>query len=356
VSGANPAVTRYAGLARSAGNRYKIDPAVLLADINQESGGHEATSATGARGLTQFEPATAAEYGVKFGTSPQDVESQINGQAKYLAALGGSKNIKAALEGYYTGQAGSSAGAGYASSVLAQVPNYKGLVGGAEIGSAGAAATPAAGGENSAQLADFQSLLSQLGSTKAAPQSYGAIAAPAAAADAGPTLGPVPAPIQQAASTSTSPSSLLSLVQKLGADATPETSSSTSASPRLPSGSGVAPNAKGGVGFTPAPGTNYSNGSEAQIASRANELAKALGIKVTGVSGYRSPQHSVAVGGFADDPHTKGEASDTPGIENVPEAVLNKYGLERPFSKIVNGKQTNPAEADHIQLLGSHKG
>ena len=31
---------------------------------------------------------------------------------------------------------------------------------------------------------------------------------------------------------------------------------------------------------------------------------------IYGISGYRTPAHSVAVGGFADDPHTKGEAED----------------------------------------------
>jgi len=51
------------------------------------------------------------------------------------------------------------------------------------------------------------------------------------------------------------------------------------------------------------------------------------------------------VGGFANDPHTQGQASDTPGIEGVPESTLNHYGLTRPFG--------GAAEADHIQLLGS---
>jgi hypothetical protein len=37
-----------------------------------------------------------------------------------------------------------------------------------------------------------------------------------------------------------------------------------------------------------------------------------------------------------------GEASDTPGIEGVPEATLLRFGLTRPFP--------GPAEADHIQL------
>jgi hypothetical protein len=105
---------------------------------------------------------------------------------------------------------------------------------------------------------------------------------------------------------------------------------------------GVAPEPSGEYGFFPAPGTNYSAGEEPAIAARLNALGKALHLHMIGLSGYRSPQHSVEVGGFADDPHTHGEASDTPGVEGVPEAVLLRFGLTRPFP--------GPAEADHIQL------
>src|SRR5207237_9999209 len=95
-------------------------------------------------------------------------------------------------------------------------------------------------------------------------------------------------------------------------------------------------------GFFQAPGTNYSVGSEPEIASRLDRLGKALHIHLVGISGYRSPQHSVEVGGFANDPHTRGEASDTPGVEGVSEATLNRFGLTRPFA--------GASEADHIQL------
>lgn len=95
-------------------------------------------------------------------------------------------------------------------------------------------------------------------------------------------------------------------------------------------------------GFFPAAGTNYSVGEEPEIAARLDRLGKALHLHLIGISGYRSPQHSVEVGGFADDPHTRGEASDTPGVEGVPEQTLLQFGLTRPFP--------GPAEADHIQL------
>lgn len=101
----------------------------------------------------------------------------------------------------------------------------------------------------------------------------------------------------------------------------------------------------GEYGFFQAAGTNYSVGEEPQIAARLNTLGKALHLHLIGVSGYRTPQHSVEVGGFANDPHTRGEASDTPGVEGVPEATLNRFGLTRPFG--------GAAEADHIQLQGS---
>jgi peptidoglycan hydrolase CwlO-like protein len=107
-------------------------------------------------------------------------------------------------------------------------------------------------------------------------------------------------------------------------------------------GSGFTPHG-GSSGFFPAAGTNYSVNEEPQIAARLDQLGRALGIHLIGISGYRTPQHSMEVGGFADDPHTKGEASDTPGIEGVSEGTLEQFGLTRPFSAA--------SEADHIQLL-----
>jgi peptidoglycan hydrolase CwlO-like protein len=102
---------------------------------------------------------------------------------------------------------------------------------------------------------------------------------------------------------------------------------------------------QGSSGFFPAAGTDYSVGEEPTLAQHLNALGIALHIHLIGISGYRSPQHSVEVGGFADDPHTRGEASDTPGVEGVPQATLARFGLIRPFP--------GAAEADHIQLLGS---
>ncbi len=102
---------------------------------------------------------------------------------------------------------------------------------------------------------------------------------------------------------------------------------------------------QGEYGFFQAPGTDYSVGEEPTLLAHLNALGIALHLHLIGISGYRSPEHSVEVGGFANDPHTRGEASDTPGVEGVPQATLARFGLIRPFP--------GAAEADHIQLLGS---
>jgi peptidoglycan hydrolase CwlO-like protein len=94
-------------------------------------------------------------------------------------------------------------------------------------------------------------------------------------------------------------------------------------------------------GFFQGAGTNYSVNQEPIIAARLDALGKALHLHLIGISGYRTPQHSVEVGGFADDPHTQGIASDTPGVEGVPEATLLQFCLTRPFG--------GAREADHIQ-------
>lgn len=113
-------------------------------------------------------------------------------------------------------------------------------------------------------------------------------------------------------------------------------------------GGNAVPDEHGGGGFTPGPGTDYTVGQEPQLARRLDALGRALHLKLTGISGYRTPQHSVSVGGFADDPHTRGQASDTPGIQGVAEATLNRFGLTRPFP--------GASEADHIQLQNGGNG
>lgn len=71
----------YQPLFESAGERWNVDPALLAAVAQTESGFDPgAVSPVGAQGLMQFMPATAAEMGV----DPSDPASAIDGAARYL--------------------------------------------------------------------------------------------------------------------------------------------------------------------------------------------------------------------------------------------------------------------------------
>ena len=112
-----------------------------------------------------------------------------------------------------------------------------------------------------------------------------------------------------------------------------------------------------GPGFVADPGTSQTEGQLPILTARLDALGKALGVTIYGISGYRTPAHSVAVGGFADDPHTKGEAEDI-GVNSllrssaaqISEAELAKFGLYRPFDP---SDDPNNTEVNHIQLIPS---
>jgi hypothetical protein len=75
----------YANLFTQAGSRYGLDPSLLAAVAQQESGfDSRATSPAGAQGLMQFMPATASGLGI----NPLDPASAIDGAARYLSSLG----------------------------------------------------------------------------------------------------------------------------------------------------------------------------------------------------------------------------------------------------------------------------
>jgi hypothetical protein len=113
--------------------------------------------------------------------------------------------------------------------------------------------------------------------------------------------------------------------------------------------------ASSGPGFVADPGTSQTEGQLPILTSRLNALAIWLHITIYGISGYRTPAHSVAVGGYADDPHTKGEAEDI-GVNSllrssaaqISEAELARFGLYRPFDPTDNPGNT---EVNHIQLI-----
>jgi hypothetical protein len=347
-SAANPKA-----IVAEAAGKYGISPSILWGLYGTETsfGKDVSTSSAGAVGPFQFEPATAKGLGV----DPYDFKSAAFGAAKYLSQYK-SRGVGGMLSAYNAGPAGGYQ-SGYVDTTLQNAKSY---------GNGEKVSLPA------------QSPASK-GATLSAPKLPGIPATPSKEvtsldkpafekAQKASIVGKLLASEPESGGNPLLSSGLATTVAPVASEyqttrTIPGTPVASSASPAkaqpvgpLPAGTGRVPDAKGAIGFTPGPGTNYTYGKESEIAERANKLAVALGLKLTGVSGYRSPQHSVAVGGFADDPHTRGEASDTPGIESVPEAVLNKYGLERPFSKIVNGEQTDPKEADHIQLLGSYKG
>jgi len=110
-----------------------------------------------------------------------------------------------------------------------------------------------------------------------------------------------------------------------------------------------------GWGFVADPGTIQNVGELPIITRDLNALGISLHVTIYGISGYRSPAHSVAVGGYADDPHTKGEAEDI-GVNSllrssaaqVTEAELAKFGLYRPFDPTDDPDNT---EVNHVQLI-----
>jgi hypothetical protein len=110
-------------------------------------------------------------------------------------------------------------------------------------------------------------------------------------------------------------------------------------------------------GFVADPGTIQNVGQLPQLTAELGALAKALGVTIYGISGYRTPVHSVAVGGFANDPHTRGLAEDI-GVNSllrssaaqISETELARFGMYRPFDPT---DDPSNSEVNHIQLIPS---
>lgn len=100
-------------------------------------------------------------------------------------------------------------------------------------------------------------------------------------------------------------------------------------------------------------GVNMTVGKEPQILGDLGKYSREISEAIYVISGYRSPQHSVEVGGFANDPHTRGEAADigigAPLLETMfaaKESQLKAAGLYRPFYP------ESAHEVNHVQLWG----
>ncbi len=149
-----------------------------------------------------------------------------------------------------------------------------------------------------------------------------------------------------------------------GSSSSTPTTQASPAAGTSPAAAGGAPSAgqvnqatgAGGAGFHAQPGTNFSVGQEPQIVTDLDELSAYLGEPIYGISGYRTPAHSAAVGGFTDDPHTRGQAADIgvgaptrASAASVSEKVLAMFGLWRPFDPT---DDPNNSEVNHVELIG----
>lgn len=103
VTASNGISARYVQLANKAGHFYDVPPALILAVCDEESRfNSKAVSSTGAEGLMQLMPDTAAQMGV---SRPFNARQAIWGGTRYLSLLlhhyGG--NIRLALAAYHSG-------------------------------------------------------------------------------------------------------------------------------------------------------------------------------------------------------------------------------------------------------------
>ena len=101
----NPTAEDVRGMMTRAGVKHNVDVDLLASVVRAESGGNvRAVSRTGARGLMQLMPGTAADLGVEDSFHP---EQNINGGTAYLDALlmRYHDNIALALAAYNAGPA-----------------------------------------------------------------------------------------------------------------------------------------------------------------------------------------------------------------------------------------------------------
>lgn len=143
---ANPIAVpaQYAAMFEASGQKWGVRPALLAAVAYVEdgfgTGGFE--SSAGAQGFMQFEPGTAAEYGVDTSSIPSSIDGAAHYLHDLLAEEGGSEQN--ALAAYNAGPGNIGAGQGYASTVLSDASRVTGLSGVASSAAAAVAAGAAA--------------------------------------------------------------------------------------------------------------------------------------------------------------------------------------------------------------------
>lgn len=95
-----PASLPYKALVQSSAANNGVPVALMAAEISQESGWNPDAynAASGATGIAQFEPATAADLGI----DPRDPTSAIPGMAQYLAQLNGTLSAQGYPQWAYT--------------------------------------------------------------------------------------------------------------------------------------------------------------------------------------------------------------------------------------------------------------
>src|SRR5262245_47841424 len=101
--------------------------------------------------------------------------------------------------------------------------------------------------------------------------------------------------------------------------------------------------------------TASTTGLEPTLRSGLQQISQLIGKPISIQSGYRSPSYSAKVGGYANDPHSRGEAVDAyvdgkPIGEVVSLATLKKYGLEGGNTPGFYRGKTDP---EHVQIPGS---
>jgi len=106
-------------------------------------------------------------------------------------------------------------------------------------------------------------------------------------------------------------------------------------------------------------GVGSINGVNPFLLTQLNKLGQTLGRPIEVYSGYRSPGYSASVGGYSNDPHSRGEAVDAsiggvPIGQVVPLQTLANLGLEGGntpgFYPAAGGDGRDP---EHVQIPGS---